>query len=199
MIRFVVKLPAINKAMQEGNTQQSGYGRARDLKAYAKAVSFLQGREITTLAQFQDTVSGIKKRYRDTNKRIKQTEKQIHERKELVDQSEKYLKYRPVYKEYKQTKPRKKERFYDEHTAELILYQTAERYLKEHLGTNNILDLKGWKAEIKTLASEKRCLYSEVQSLQDEVQEAETIRKCVEQTVQTEQTKTKIKRKNMEL
>ena len=71
--------------------------------------------------------------------------------------------------------------------------------LKEHLGTNNILDLKGWKAEIKTLASEKRCLYSEVHSLQDEVQEAETIRKCVEQTVQTEQTKTKIKRKNMEL
>ena len=192
-------LDYLNKAMQEGNTQQSGYGRARDLKAYAKAVSFLQGREITTLAQFQDTVSGIKKRYRDTNKRIKQTEKQIHERKELVDQSEKYLKYRPVYKEYKQTKPRKKERFYDEHTAELILYQTAERYLKEHLGTNNILDLKGWKAEIKTLASEKRCLYSEVHSLQDEVQEAETIRKCVEQTVQTEQTKTKIKRKNMEL
>lgn len=159
----------------------------------------MQGRRITTLAQFQDAVSGIKKRYRDTNKRIKQTEKQIHERKELVDQSEKYLEYRPVYKEYKQTKPRKKERFYNEHTAELILYQTAERYLKEHLGDNNMLNLKGWKADIKTLALEKNRLYSEVQSLQDEVYEAETIRKCVEQAVQTEQTKTKIKQKNMEL
>lgn len=41
--------------------------------------------------------AGIKKRYRDTNKRIKQAEKQLHERKELVDQSEKYLEYRPVY------------------------------------------------------------------------------------------------------
>ena len=92
-----------------------------------------------------------------------------------------------------------KERFYNEHTAELILYQTAERYLKEHLGDNNMLNLKGWKADIKTLALEKNRLYSEVQSLQDEVYEAETIRKCVEQAVQTEQTKTKIKQKNMEL
>ena len=57
----------------------------------------------------------------------------------------------------------------------------------------------GWKADIKTLALEKNRLYSEVQSLQDEVYEAETIRKCVEQAVQTEQTKTKIKQKNMEL
>lgn len=192
-------LDYLNRAMQEGIIQQSSYGKARDLKAYAKAVSFLQGREITTLAQFQDTVSEIKKRYRDTNKRIKQTEKQIHERKELVDQSEKYLEYRPVYKEYKQMKPRKKERFYNEHTAELILYQTAERYLKEHLGDNNMLNLKGWKADIKTLASEKNRLYSEVQSLQTEVQEVETIKKCVEQAMQVEPMKGQTKRRNIEL
>ena len=49
-----------------------------------------------------------------------------------------------------------KERFYNELTAELILYQTAERYLNEHLGDNNMLNLKGWKADIKTLASEKK-------------------------------------------
>lgn len=192
-------LDYLNKAMQEGSTQQSSYGKARDLKAYAKAVSFLQGREIKTLAQFQDTVSGIKKRYRDTNKRIKQTEKQIHERKELVDQSEKYLEYRPVYKEYKQTKPRKRERFYNEHTAELILYQTAERYLKEHLGDNSMLNLKGWKADIKTLALKKNRLYSEVQSLQTEVQEVETIKKCVEQAVEMTPVKVQSKRKNIEL
>lgn len=51
-------LDYLNRAMQESNVPQSNYGKARDLKAYAKAVSFLQGRGITTLAQFQDAVSG---------------------------------------------------------------------------------------------------------------------------------------------
>lgn len=147
----------------------------------------------------QDTVSGIKKHYRDTNKRIKQAEKQLHERKELVDQSEKYLEYRPVYVKYKQTKPRKQEEYYSQHTTELILYQTAERYLKEHLGNNRQLNLKGWKKEIAILNAEKNRLYDKVYEMKAEVQEAETIQKCVEQTMQTEPTKVQIKRRNMEL
>lgn len=192
-------LDYLNRAMQESNVPQSNYGKARDLKAYAKAVSFLHGRGIATLAQLQDTESGIKKHYRDTNKRIKQAEKQLHERKELVDQSEKYLEYRPVYVKYKQTKPRKQEEYYSQHTAELILYQTAERYLKEHLGNNRQLNLKGWKKEIAILNAEKNRLYDKVYEMKAEVQEAETIQKCVEQTMQTEPTKVQIKRRNMEL
>lgn len=133
----------LNKIIQESNVPQSSYGKATDLKEYAKAVSFQQEKRIETLAQLQEVVTEIKKNYRDTNGRIKRTEKKLHERKELVDQSEKYLKYRPVYVKYKQTKPRKQDDYYNQHTAELILYQTAERYLKEHLGDNRELNLKG--------------------------------------------------------
>ncbi len=159
----------------------------------------LQEKGIETLAQFQEVVTEIKKNYRNTNKRIRRIEKQLHERKELIDQSEKYLKYRPVYVKYKQTKPRKQDDYYNQHTAELILYQTAERYLKEHLGDNRELNLKGWKKEIVTLNSEKKRLYDEVYELKAEVQEAETIKKCVEQVIQAEATKVQTKRRNMEL
>ena len=64
--------------------------------------------------------------------------------------------------------------------TELTLYQTAERYLKEHLGKDNVLKLKAWKAE---------------------VQEAEAVKKCVEQAIQPEQSKEKAqsKRRDMEL
>ena len=185
--------------IQNNNVPQSNYGKARDLKIYGKAVSFLQERGIETLAQFQETVAEIKKNYRDTNKRIKRTEKQLHERKELVDQSEKYLKYRPVYVKYKQTKPRKREDYYNQNISELILYQTAERYLKEHLGDNRELNLKGWKKEIVTLNSEKKQLYDKVYEMKAEVQEAETIQKCLKQAMQTEPVKVQIKRRNMEL
>jgi hypothetical protein len=155
-------LEYLNKIIQESNVPQSSYGKATDLKEYGKAVSFLQEKRIETLAQFQGVVTEIKKNYRDTNGRLKRTEKQLHERKELVDQSEKYLKYRPVYVKYKQTKPRKQDDYYNQHTAELILYQTAERYLKEHLGDNRELNLKGWKKEIVMLSSEKNRLYDKV-------------------------------------
>lgn len=195
----LILLDYLNRAMQESNAPQSNYGKVRDLKVYAKAVSFLHGRGITTFAQFQDTVSGIKKSYRDASKRIKQTEKRLHERKELVDQSEKYLKYRPVYVKYKQTKPRKQDDYYNQHTPELILYQTAERYLKEHLGENRELNLKGWKKEIAMLSSEKNCLYDKIYAMKAEVQEAETIQKCVEQAVQAEPRKVQDKRRDMEL
>ena len=192
-------LEYLNKIIHDSSVPQSNYGKARDLKIYAKAISFLQERGIETISQFQEVVAEIKKNYRNTNGRIKRTETQIHERKELVDQSEKYLKYRPVYVKYRQTKPRKQEDYYNQHTAELILYQTAERYLKEHLGDNRVLNLKEWKKEIVTLNSEKKRLYEKVYEMKAEVQEAETIQKCVEQAIQEEPTRVQIKRRNIEL
>lgn len=87
--------------MQEGSVSKGNYGKTRDLKLYAKVIRFLQENGIETLTQFQNVVMEMKRRYRDTNGKIKRTEKQLYERKELVDQSEKYLKCRSVYVQYK--------------------------------------------------------------------------------------------------
>lgn len=81
------------------------------------------------------------------------------------------------------------------------MYQSAERYLKEHLGKGNVLKLKAWKAEVADLTQKKIHLYGNLQTLRAEVQEAEAIKKCVEQAVQPEQTraKTQSKQRDMEL
>lgn len=94
-----------------------------------------------------------------------------------------------------QTKLKKQDEFYNQHTAELILYQTAERYLKEHLGKDNVLKLKAWKVEVATLTFKKNRLYDEVHRLKDEVQEAEAVKKCVEQAIQPKQTRAKTQSK----
>lgn len=194
-------LELLNQAYNEAAAPQSRYGKIRDLKAYAKAVSFIQSKNITTLVQLQEVVSDMKKRYWNINGEIKQTEKLLHERKELIDQAEKYIKHRPTYKAYMQTKPKKQEEFYERNRAALTLYQSAERYLKENLGSNTTLKLKAWKDEVAALTSEKDSLYDEIHRLKAEVQEAEAVKKCVEQAVQPEQTraKTQSKRRDMEL
>ena len=190
-----------NRAYTEAAKPQSRYGKIQDLKLYAKAFNFLQSRNITTLVQLQEVVSDMKKRYWNTNGEIKQTEKLLHERKELIDQAEKYLEHRPTYKAYIQTKPKKQEEFFESIRAALILHQSAERYLKEHLGKDKVLKLKAWKAEIAELTQKKSRLYSSLQTLKAEVQEAEAVKKCVEQAVQPEQNreKTQSKRRDMEL
>ena len=194
-------LELLNRAYEEAVAPQSRYGKVHDLKLYAKAFNFLRDKNISTLLQLQEVVADMKKRYRNTNGAIKQTEKLLHERKELIDQAEKYRKYRPTYKSYMQTKPKKQDAFWERNRAELILYQSAERYLKEHLGKDKVVKLNAWKAEVADLSEKKRRLYIDLQALRAEVQEAEAVKKCVEQAIQPEQTreKTQRKRRDMEL
>ena len=64
-------------------------------------------------------------------------------------------------------------------TVDFALYDRAERYLKEHLGSDTKLRPKAWKAEVA---------------------EAETVKKCVEQAIPpTKQKKEKQKGIDMSL
>jgi len=193
-------LELLNTAMQQAGQPNSRYGKIKDLKSFAKAVSFLQGNNISTLSELQETLSKMKKRYWNTNSEIKQTEKLLHERKELIDQAEKYLQYREYHKTYKQTKPKKQEDYAERYRTELALYDRAERYLKEHLGSDTKLRPKAWKAEVTDLTAQKDRLYREMRSLKEEVAEAETVKRCVEQAIPpTEQRKERSKAHDMSL
>lgn len=188
----------LTAAMQQSNQPNSRYGKIRDLKTFAKAVSFLQENNITSLSELQESISEMRKRYRNANGQIKQMEKQIHEREDLIDQSEKYLQYRDYHKAYKKTKPRKQEEYAEKYRTELALYDRAERYLKEHLGSDTTLKLKAWKAEVATLTNEKDRLYQKVRKLREKVSETETIKRCIEQTIEPqEQRKEQVRGNNI--
>ena len=62
-----------------------------------------------------------------TTRALKDTEKKINGRVQLIDQSEKYLKYKDIYKAYTKLKKNKKDNFYNEHTAEIILFESAKK------------------------------------------------------------------------
>ena len=160
----------------------------------------MQGKNISTLSELQETLTKTKKRYWNTNNEIKQTERLLHERKELIDQAEKYLQYREYHKAYKPTKPKKKEEYAERYRTELALYDRAERYLKEHLGSDTKLRPKARRAEVADLTAQKDRLYREMRSLKEEVAEAETVKRCVEQAIPpTEQRKEKSKTHDMSL
>ena len=73
-------------------------------------------------------------------------------------------------------------------------------YLKEHLGSDTKLRPKAWKAEVADLTAQKDRLYREMRKLKDEVAEAETVKRCVEQAIPpTEQRKERSKAHDMSL
>lgn len=99
-----------------------------------------------------------------------------------------------------QTKPKKQEEYAERYRTELALYDRAERYLKEHLGNDTKLRPKAWKAEVAELTAQKDRLYSEMRKLKEEVAEAESVKKCVEQAIPpTEKEIQKSKRHDMTL
>ena len=134
-----------------------------------------------------------------TTRTIKDTEKSIDDKTKLIDQAEKYLKHKDTYKAYIKLKKSKQEDFYNEHTAEIILFESAKKYLKEHLGESKSLNISNWKSEVTALKKEKDSLYSQIIDLRKEVEQAESVRSCIEKLQQENREITQAKKQELDL
>ena len=90
------------------------------------------------LDQASDQTSAARKSLKDTKQQLKDVNEQIH----FTGQ---YLAYKNVYVNYR--KSRNKDKFYEEHRAELSLYDTALRTLKEKSAGNKLPSMKALYAE----------------------------------------------------
>ena len=72
------------------------------------------------------------------------------------------MKLKDTYKAYTKLKRSKQEDFYNEHTAEIILFESAKKYLKEHLGESKTLSISKWKSEVANMKKAKNSLYNQI-------------------------------------
>lgn len=193
-------LELLDKAIRQSGRSNSRYGKIKDLKNYATAVSFLQKNRIDSFSGLQETVSKMNSRYWDSISQIKRIEKAIHEKEELIEEAENYLKYKKYYEALKKTKPRKQADYKERYRMELDLYAGAERYLKKYIKDGIGAMLKYWKADMLSLNSKKNSLYIEMRKLRVEVSEAEAVKNCVERIIkQNNQVAEHKKDRDMEL
>lgn len=134
-----------------------------------------------------------------TTRALKDTEKQIDNNIKLIERSEKYLKHKDTYKAYTKLKKNKQEDFYNEHTAEIILFESAKKYLKEHLGESKTLNISKWKSEVTTLKKDKKNLYNQILEIREEVEQAEKVKTCIEQLQENSKELTQNKNKDFQL
>ena len=81
----------------------------------------------------------------------------------------------------------------------LILFESAKKYLQEHLGESKTLNISKWKAEIGTLRKEKDSLYSQIKDIRKEVEQAESVRGCIDKLLQEKRGLTQVKKKALEV
>ena len=109
------------------------------------------------------------------------------------------MKHKDTYKAYTKLKKNKQDTFYNEHTTEIILFESAKKYLKEHLRESKTLNISKWKSEVTALKKEKDSLYSQIIDIRKEVEQAESVRNCIDKLQQENRGLTQVKRNELEL
>ena len=170
-----------------------------DLEQYIESYQFLKEKNITSVSELKESIVILRDKNYKTTRAIKDTEKKIDDRVQLIDHAEKYLKHKDTYTAYTKLKKNKQDTFYNEHTAEIILFESAKKYLKEHLGESKNLNISKWKSEIGTLRKEKDRLYNQILEIREEVEQAEKVKTCIEQLQVQEKRLTKSKSQDLGL
>ncbi|HEL1151007.1 TPA: MobA/MobL family protein, partial [Streptococcus equi subsp. zooepidemicus] len=170
-----------------------------DLEKYIESYQLLKEKNITSLSELKESISVLRDKNYKTTRAIKDTEKNINDKVELIDQAEKYLKHKDTYKTYTKIKKSKQEDFYNEHTAEIILFESARKYLKEHLGESKTLAIRKWKTEVGNMKKEKKSLYNQILKIREEVGQAEKVKTCIEQLQEQEKRLSQVKQNELDL
>lgn len=170
-----------------------------DLEKYIESYQLLKEKNITSLTELKENIVTLRDKNYKTIRVLKDTEKRIDDNTKLIDQAEKYLKHKDTYTAYTKLKKNKQDTFYNEHTAEIILFESAQKYLKEHLGENKTLNISKWKAEIGTLRKEKDTLYSQMIDVRKKVEQAESVRSCIDKLLLEKRGLTQVKKQELGL
>ena len=142
-LRLVIDLQTCIKAQQSEAYAQKV--KLTNLKQMAQTVAYIQEHGYDSLDDFHATLDQASDQTSASRKSLKDTEQQLKDVNEQIHFTGQYLAYKNVYADYR--KSRNKQKFSEEHRAELSLYDTALRTLKAKSGGNKLPSMKALYAE----------------------------------------------------
>ena len=142
-LRLVIDLQTCIKAQQSEAYAQKV--KLSNLKQMAQTVAYIQEHGYNSLEDFHTALDQASDQASAARKSLKDTEQQLKDVNEQIHFTGQYLAYKNVYADYR--KSRNKDKFYEEHRAELSLYDTALRTLKEKSAGNKLPSMKALYAE----------------------------------------------------
>lgn len=142
-LRLVIDLQTCIKAQQSEAYAQKV--KLTNLKQMAQTVAYIQEHGYDSLDDFHATLDQASNQTSASRRFLKDTEQHLKDVNEQIHFTGQYLAYKNVYADYR--KSRNKQKFSEEHRAELSLYDTALRTLKAKSGGNKLPSMKALYAE----------------------------------------------------
>ena len=142
-LRLVTDLQHCIKAQQSQAYAQKV--KLSNLKMMAQTVACVQEHGFQSKADLDAALSDASAQSTDARNTLKSTENTLKNVNEQIHYTGQYLANKSIYSDYR--KSRHKEKFYDDHRAELTLYESALRILKEKSQGNKLPTLKMLREE----------------------------------------------------
>ncbi len=142
-LRLVTDLQHCIKAQQSQAYAQKV--KLSNLKMMAQTVAYVQEHGFQSKADLEAALSDASAQSTNARNTLKSTENTLKNVNEQIHYTGQYLANNSIYSDYR--KSRNKEKFYDDHRAELTLYESALRILKEKSQGNKLPTLKMLREE----------------------------------------------------
>ena len=153
------------------------WAKVYNLKAAAKAILFLQEKDIHTMEQLREKTEDITRHSHELLDSVKQSEKRLAEiailRKHIVN----YAKTRETYVAYRKAGYSRK--FYEAHRKELTLHKAAKEAF-DQLEIKKIPKVKELNAEYAKVLENKKKTYAEYRKVRAEMQDYQIALKVAE-------------------
>ncbi|WP_277406690.1 relaxase/mobilization nuclease domain-containing protein [Lacrimispora xylanisolvens] len=162
---------------QSIKTQQSqAYAqkvKLSNLKEMAKTISYVQEHGYNTKEKIDQTLIEAKEQTSIARKALKSTENRLREINEQIHYTGQYLANKSVYFEF--CKSKNKGKFRQEHSAEIKLYETAAKFLKDKSSDGKLPSMKYLKEEKGKLLAQKKRQQEKYQYCRDFQKELHTV------------------------
>ena len=142
-LRLVTDLQHCIKAQQSQAYAQKV--KLSNLKMMAQTVAYVQEHGFQSKEDLDTALSNASAQSTDARNSLKFTEDALKSINEQIHYTGQYLANKSIYSDYR--KSRNKEKFYDDHRAELTLYESALRILKEKAQGKKLPTLKMLREE----------------------------------------------------
>lgn len=170
-LRLVVDLQQCVKAQQ--NQAYAQKVKLSNLQQMAKTVAYIQEHGYDTLDDLQAAFSESQSQTADIRKALRSTEQNLKEINEQIHYTGKYLENKSVYSRF--LKSKNKKQFRQEHQAEITLYETARKILKERANGEKLPSMKYLKSEKEKLTVLRNSQHEAYQNLYRYEKELKTV------------------------
>ena len=170
-LRLVIDLQTCIKAQQSEAYAQKV--KLSNLKQMAQTVAYIQEHGYNSLEDFHTALDQASDQTSAARKSLKDTEQQFKDVNEQIHFTGQYLAYKDLYAQYRKSHNRNK--FYEEHKAELSLYETALRVLKEKSNGQKLPSMKSLYQEKDRLTELREVQRADFYNHRDQERELRTV------------------------